>query len=131
MNTRYRVVASSTADVTAATVLSRMLAGIGFRFYWATEGLSEHVYAFRPCEGARSIADTIEHVWDLLNWTYGATGQAGQAKPGGVALQREGALDLIGRLPHIGQIATLIRLAGSPAPESNPFEGTPPRGWPS
>lgn len=29
-------------------------------------------------------------------------------------------------LAHTGQIATLRRLAGVPAPDSNPFEGTPP-----
>lgn len=163
MTTRYRSIPSATTDVTAANVLSRMLAGIGFRFYWATEGLSDELYAFRPCDGARSVGETIDHVWDLLNWTYCATGEAGPTKPGSGKLLRDGALDLIGRLQdalsqrdesallsiellgkpfwpiingplsdvlaHTGQIATLRRLAGSPAPESNPFEGTPPRGW--
>jgi hypothetical protein len=31
-------------------------------------------------------------------------------------------------LTHIGQVATLRRIAGAPAPDSNPFEGTPPPG---
>lgn len=31
-------------------------------------------------------------------------------------------------LTHIGQIATLRRIAGSPVPDSNPFEETPPPG---
>lgn len=162
MSTRYRAIPAPPTDVTAAHVLSRLLAGTGFRFYWATEGLTDELYAFRPCDGARSIGETIDHVWDLLHWTYGATGQAGPTKPSGARLLREGALDLIGRLQdelsqkdeaallsimllgkpfwpiingplsdvlaHTGQIATLRRLAGSPALESNPFEGTPPRG---
>jgi len=163
MASRFRSISSSTAEVTAASVLSRLLAGIGFRFYWATEGLTEDLYAFRPCDGARSVGETVEHIWDLLNWIYCATGQAGPSKPESATLLREGALDLIGRLQdevskmdeaallsiellgtpfwpvingplsdvlaHTGQIATLRRVAGSPAPDSNPFEGTPPRGW--
>jgi len=31
-------------------------------------------------------------------------------------------------LTHVGQIGTVRRIAGSPAPESDPFQGTPPAG---
>lgn len=30
-------------------------------------------------------------------------------------------------LTHVGQIGTVRRIAGSPAPESDPFQGTPPK----
>ena len=86
---RYYSMPTPPGDITAENIICRLLAGIGFRFYWATEGLGVETYAFEPCEGARSIGETIE---------------------------------------QFGQIATLRRVAGSPVPDSNPFEGTPAPG---
>lgn len=162
MENRYHALPAPPDDITAANIICRMLAGIGFRFYWATDALTKEAYAFRPGEDARSIGETVEHIWDLLNWTYGAMDPAGTAKPSGAQHMREGTLELIAILEerfskmdkdalaalhlldqlfwpvlngplsdvltHIGQIATLRRMAGSPVPDSNPFEGTPPPG---
>lgn len=44
------------------TVLSRMIEGIGFRFYWATEGLRQIDLDYKPCKDGRSCYETIEHV---------------------------------------------------------------------
>ena len=35
---------------TSTTVLSRMIEGIGFRFYWATEGLRQIDLDYKPCD---------------------------------------------------------------------------------
>jgi hypothetical protein len=72
-----------------------MLAGMGFRFYWATEALPEEQYAFRPGEDARSIGETVEHIWDLLHWMYCAIDPTGTAKPNGAEPMRAGVLELI------------------------------------
>lgn len=162
MNNRYHTLPAAPEDITAATVICRLLAGMGFRLYWATDELTEELYAFQPSEGARSIGETIEHIWDLLHWLYTALESEGKTKPDSPEALRDGALELITLLEdwfstideeelatiyllkepfwpiingplsdvltHIGQIATVRRLAGSPASISNPFEGTPPPG---
>lgn len=50
---------------TAGTVAARMVDGLGFRYYWGTEGLTESDLAHRPSEGARSIEETIDHIAGL------------------------------------------------------------------
>jgi len=160
---RYHSMPATPDEITAVNIICRMLAGMGFRFYWATEELTEETYACQPCEGARSIGEIVEHIWDLLNWIYCAIDPIGKAKPSEAIQLRAGALELIAILEeafskmdeeelaalqvhkqqpfwsiingplsdvltHIGQIASLRRIANSPVPDSNPFKGTPPPG---
>jgi hypothetical protein len=160
MEERYYSVSTIPSEITATNTVCRMLTGIGFRFYWATFNLTEETYSFKSTEGARTIGETVEHVWNLLNWIYGAISSPGKTKPNGAIQLRQETLKLIAILEdsfsvmdnkklasirlvkdpfwsiingplsdvltHIGQIATLRRMAGFPAPNSNPFEGTPP-----
>jgi hypothetical protein len=55
------------AEYTAETVAARMVDGLGFRYYWATEGLREEDLAFKPNEEARTSAETIDHILGLTN----------------------------------------------------------------
>ncbi|WP_431136122.1 hypothetical protein [Psychroserpens mesophilus] len=50
---------------TAGTVAARMVDALGFRFYWASEGLSDKDLAYKPNEDARSVAETMTHILDL------------------------------------------------------------------
>ena len=54
-------------EYTAETVAARMVDGLGFRYYWATEGLREEDLAFKPSEGARTSGETIDHILGLTN----------------------------------------------------------------
>lgn len=49
----------------AGSVSARIVDGLGFRYYWATEGLTEENLAFRPSEGARNVDETIDHIVSL------------------------------------------------------------------
>lgn len=51
----------------AGTVVSRLIDGLGFRYYWATEGLRSEDLAFKPSEEARTSRETIEHIYGLCN----------------------------------------------------------------
>lgn len=55
---------------TAGMVASRVIDGLGFRFYWATEGLTEKDMQFKPGEGTRTIAETIEHIYIMTSLIY-------------------------------------------------------------
>lgn len=50
------------SDYTAGTTAARVVDGLGFRYYWGTEGLTESDLNYRPSEGARNIAETIDHI---------------------------------------------------------------------
>lgn len=46
-------------------VVARMMDGLGNRFYWATENLSQDNLSFKPNEQARTINETIDHIFGL------------------------------------------------------------------
>ena len=50
---------------TPETVVIRMIDGIGFRFYWATEGLRPQDLEFKPSPEARTSEETIDHILGL------------------------------------------------------------------
>ena len=49
----------------AGTITARLLDGLGFRYYWATEGLRSEDLAYRPSEEARTAEETLDHVLGL------------------------------------------------------------------
>jgi hypothetical protein len=65
----------------AGTVVSRMLDGLGFRYYWATEGLRPVDLAFRPSPQARTSWETLEHIYNLSTMIISAAEQK-QDPPG-------------------------------------------------
>jgi hypothetical protein len=61
----YAQIPEASETYTAGSVVSRMLDGLGFRFYWATEGLRPEDLAFRPGGLARSTEETLDHILGL------------------------------------------------------------------
>ena len=53
------------ASYSAGTVAARVIDGLGFRYYWATEGLRESDLNFKPSDEARTTAETIDHIYGL------------------------------------------------------------------
>jgi hypothetical protein len=51
-------------------VVMRTLDGLGYRYYWATEGLREEDYTFSPGNDCMTIEDLILHVWGLAKWMH-------------------------------------------------------------
>ncbi len=43
---------------TAGTVLGRIVDGLGFRYRWATQGLTERELAYRPSESCRAESES-------------------------------------------------------------------------
>jgi hypothetical protein len=50
----------------ACTVAARMVDGLGFRYYWATEGLRNIDLEYKPSEEARTSRQTLEHLHGLV-----------------------------------------------------------------
>jgi uncharacterized damage-inducible protein DinB len=60
-------------NYTVGTVSARMVDGLGFRYYWATEGLKESDLEYKPSEDARTTSETIDHILSLSRIVLNAT----------------------------------------------------------
>ncbi|WP_235914991.1 DinB family protein [Flagellimonas ochracea] len=49
-------------DFGPGNVVARMIDALGFRYYWATEGLTEKDLDYSPSEGARTSKETLKHI---------------------------------------------------------------------
>ncbi|TXD50536.1 hypothetical protein ES044_11065 [Polaribacter sp. IC066] len=54
-------------NYTAQTTVARMIDGLGFRYFWASEGLEANDLNYQPAGKGRSSLETIHHVYDLSN----------------------------------------------------------------
>jgi hypothetical protein len=63
----YREIPNYPEKYTPETVVIRMIEGLGFRYYWATEGLTAKDLAFKPSDKARTSEETIDHILGLSN----------------------------------------------------------------
>ncbi|MBT8306389.1 MAG: hypothetical protein KJN85_05600 [Maribacter sp.] len=61
----YSTIPKAPDTYTPGTVVSRMIDGLGFRYYWATEGLTEENLAYKASEEGRTIAQTMDHIYGL------------------------------------------------------------------
>ncbi len=55
------------------TVVARMIDGLGFRYYWTTEGLRDEDLKFKPNNEARTTEETIDHILGLSNIIVNST----------------------------------------------------------
>ena len=61
----YQEIPDYPAKYSAGGVAARMVDGLGFRYYWATEGLRVEDLAFRPTSESRSADETLDHILGL------------------------------------------------------------------
>jgi hypothetical protein len=69
-NLPYEEIPDYPEEYHAGAVLSRMTDGLGYRFYWATEGLRNEDLNYVPSEGARSTFKTMEHIFSLVRMIH-------------------------------------------------------------
>lgn len=61
----YATIPEAPEKYTAGTVVSRMVDGLGFRYYWATDGLTDNELDYAPGNGGRTIRQTMVHLYGL------------------------------------------------------------------
>ena len=99
MNTTvpYESVDGYPDKITGASVIIRMLDGLGYRFRYATEELTQEDYHFSPGHGCQTIGEIVEHIWWLLHWVYESILEE-EAMPQDSEAQRIHTLKLITKL---------------------------------
>ncbi|MFY0627695.1 MAG: hypothetical protein JXR07_15465 [Reichenbachiella sp.] len=65
----------------AGNVIARMIDGLGYRFYWATEGLREEDLKYKPSEDSRQTDETIEHLFGLSEMIVNAAKDEPNIRP--------------------------------------------------
>ncbi|WP_421872631.1 hypothetical protein [Marinoscillum sp.] len=65
-------------EFTAETATARMIDGLGFRYYWATDSLRAEDLAYKPSEEGRTSRETLEHIHGLANFLLCTTRQQNQ-----------------------------------------------------
>lgn len=66
----YETIPEYPESFTPGTVVSRMIDGLGFRYYWATEGLTEKDLSYKPSPTNRTIGETLDHIYGLSQVIY-------------------------------------------------------------
>ncbi|MFT6934716.1 MAG: putative damage-inducible protein DinB [Maribacter sp.] len=61
----YAEIPTAPLDYTPGAMISRMVDGLGFRYYWATEGLTEADLRYKPSADARTLEQTLDHIYGL------------------------------------------------------------------
>ncbi|MBK9257867.1 MAG: class D beta-lactamase [Saprospiraceae bacterium] len=61
----YAEIPAEAENYSGVNVASRLIDGLGFRFYWATEGLRDEDLNFKPNSDARTQLETIQHIYEM------------------------------------------------------------------
>ncbi|MBX7125969.1 MAG: hypothetical protein K1X47_09770 [Cyclobacteriaceae bacterium] len=64
-NLPYREMPPAPSEYNGHNVAARLIDGMGFRYYWATEGLRPENLAFKPTKESRTVLETAEHIHEL------------------------------------------------------------------
>ena len=65
MELPYHQIPDYPEDYGPGNVVSRMIDGLGFRYYWATEGLTQKDLDYKPSEDGRTCMETLEHIHNM------------------------------------------------------------------
>lgn len=61
----YHQIPEAPETYSAENVAARMIDGLGYRYYWATEGLRKEDLAFTPGNNGRNAEGTLDHLYGL------------------------------------------------------------------
>ncbi|CAI8268211.1 MAG: Uncharacterised protein [Polaribacter sp. SA4-10] len=61
----FHEIPATAETYTPQNVLARMVDGLGFRYYWSTEGLQSEDLSYQPKGAGRTCQETIIHLYDL------------------------------------------------------------------
>jgi len=71
----FKEIPSYAESFSAGSLASRLIDGLGFRYYWATEGLRDQDLNFKPSLDSRTTLQTLEHIYEMSILIVNATEQ--------------------------------------------------------
>ena len=76
----YYEIPDPSETYSAGAVASRMVDGLGFRYYWATEGLRNEDLVYKPGETGRTASETLDHIYGLSNFILNSISKENRKK---------------------------------------------------
>ena len=77
----YYQIPDAPKTLTGATVFARTVDGLGYRFYWASEGLTEKALNFDPGNDNRTPLELIDHFYGLSETIINAVKKLPNIRP--------------------------------------------------
>ena len=77
----YSEIPKYDASYNPGNIIRRMVDGLGYRYFWATEGLREVDLSYQPSKDARSTRETLEHVYGLSESILNAAKNKANVRP--------------------------------------------------
>ena len=68
MITSFNSIPEYPSSFNGTTALVRLIDGLGFRYHWSTEGLTETDFEFRPHPSSMNMSELLKHIYDLSFW---------------------------------------------------------------
>lgn len=65
MDLPFKEIPAYPSSYSAGNVVVRMIDGLGYRYYWATNGLTPKDLQYRPSEDGRTALETLRHLYGL------------------------------------------------------------------
>ena len=69
----FKDISEYPTEINNGNIISRMINGLGYRYYWATEKLRENDLKYRPSNDAYSTKETMVHIFTLSKTLYNTT----------------------------------------------------------
>ena len=69
----FKDISEYPTEINNGNIISRMVNGLGYRYYWATEKLKENDLTYRPSKDAYSTKETMAHIFTLSKTIYNTT----------------------------------------------------------
>jgi len=114
----FRSIAETERTYSAGNIAARMVEGLGFRYYWATEGLRTTDLAFEPVEkGRKETLQNLEKVVNILKASKDT-----DFKDYNIRYANGGQLPfwnvingpIADAIYHTGQVVLMRRMSGNP-----------------
>lgn len=61
----YREIPEYPKEYTSGSMVARLIDGLGYRYYWATESLTKEDLLYKPSEDGKSTQETLYHIGEL------------------------------------------------------------------
>jgi len=69
----FKDISNYPTEINNGNIISRMINGLGYRYYWATDKLKENDLIYRPSKDAYSTKETMVHIFTLSKTIYNTT----------------------------------------------------------
>lgn len=63
----FKSIPEASKDYESGNIVVRMIEGLGYRYYWATEGLQTGDLDYKPSDSGQSTKETLKHIHGLAD----------------------------------------------------------------